>query len=594
MILTTGIVRQNLSVLEERAAQRPPEPLGGPGRTDTRRADLGLKVGSSHLPGPGMARRRRAARSKAAGHRSSATRAWSAWPAPLGARSLSWGRRGGPRPVAAVRQGGTRARLAGKSLSGSPYVTRSVSARGEIAGPMRSHLVRIPLGVRPSSRRGSNIECAPRPPGLEGFLPQGIRRCRHAELGELEVSLVGSCHRGTGSLPGGLWLITRSSAGDPRRSERCHLRQRVAPFWGCRTSASPAGVARNWWTWRQEGHIRQLSWQKLSLFLVDVPHRQSRPLVLRPSLYRVPRLGPRASWLCAAGFEKLGPPRLLFRRRVDTARPQGRGPNRGGPTEAAPGAFAAFDPGPRVPRCLSLGRPDEAVRVLRAPGRLLPRGRARDGGRPPGSATGGNPLSNVGAVGGGKVGGELGLVLDHERRSGRAPVLEALLELRSGEAPAEVSTATGRLLRAHAPWALDVVGLAQCLIEAAGCPRDQRLFLSWSLGADTPSFAEVAKREGVPARYANKLVRRARRARPACPSRRARAAALARVGASEPPRRCGAGCPAERGSRATLGVAVAGQVDRGQAGITRCPGQLPCYRQSLIPAWPLSPRCPQR
>ena len=100
-------------------------------------------------------------------------------------------------------------------------------------------------------------------------------------------------------------------------------------------------------------------------------------------------------------------------------------------------------------------------------------------------------------------------------------MLEALLELRSGEAPAEVSAATERLLRAHAPWALDVVGLAQCFIEAAGGPRDQRLFLSWSLSADTPTFAEVAKREGVPTRYANKLVRRAeervRRALPGAP-----------------------------------------------------------------------------
>ena len=193
------------------------------------------------------------------------------------------------------------------------------------------------------------------PPGRAGFLPQGIRRCRHAELGELEVSLVGSCHRGTGSLPGGLWWITRSSAGDPRRSERCHLRQRVAPFWGCRTSASPAGVARNWWTWRQEGHIRQLSWQKLSLFLVDVPHRQSRPLVLRPSLYRVPRLGPRTSWLCAAGFEKLGP-RGSFSAGVWTQHaPKAVGPTMVRPQKPPPGRFAAFEPDPQVPRRLPPG-----------------------------------------------------------------------------------------------------------------------------------------------------------------------------------------------------------------------------------------------
>jgi len=104
---------------------------------------------------------------------------------------------------------------------------------------------------------------------------------------------------------------------------------------------------------------------------------------------------------------------------------------------------------------------------------------------------------------------ELSVILDHESRNGSAPVLEALLGLRSGGGPREVTAAAERLLRQHAPWSLDLAGLAKGLVGAAGGPLDQRLFLASSLSADPPTFVELATREGITSRQAQKLVRRA-------------------------------------------------------------------------------------
>ena len=109
----------------------------------------------------------------------------------------------------------------------------------------------------------------------------------------------------------------------------------------------------------------------------------------------------------------------------------------------------------------------------------------------------------------------------HELASASAPLLETLLDLRSAGTPPEVAAAADALLRQHAPWALDVDSLAKGLIEAAGEPRDRRVFLAWSLASDPPTFAELGKREGLTRRRANDLVRRAedrvRRALPSAP-----------------------------------------------------------------------------
>ena len=105
-------------------------------------------------------------------------------------------------------------------------------------------------------------------------------------------------------------------------------------------------------------------------------------------------------------------------------------------------------------------------------------------------------------------GGELAFILRKEREGASAPLLETLLELRSGDGPQALRDASDRLVRHDAPWALDLAALAQKLIEAAGNQRDQRLFLSWSLNPEPLPFEDLAAREGLQRRHANKLVRR--------------------------------------------------------------------------------------
>jgi hypothetical protein len=101
-------------------------------------------------------------------------------------------------------------------------------------------------------------------------------------------------------------------------------------------------------------------------------------------------------------------------------------------------------------------------------------------------------------------------------------LLEALLELRSGEGPASVQGAADRLLRANAPWALDMGRLASGLIASAGDERDQRLLVNWTLSPAGRTFADLGREEDLPRRHVNKLVRQAearvRQALPASPA----------------------------------------------------------------------------
>ena len=105
-------------------------------------------------------------------------------------------------------------------------------------------------------------------------------------------------------------------------------------------------------------------------------------------------------------------------------------------------------------------------------------------------------------------GRELAFILRKEREGASAPLLEILLELRSGDGPPALRDASDRLVRRDAPWALDLAASAQKLIESAGNQRDQRLFLSWSLNPQSLPFEDLAAREGLQRRHANKLVRR--------------------------------------------------------------------------------------
>ena len=132
------------------------------------------------------------------------------------------------------------------------------------------------------------------------------------------------------------------------------------------------------------------------------------------------------------------------------------------------------------------------------------------------SASDAGRLAIVEPVGGGPLVGaqgprrdDLAAILRYERRYAASPILEALLEQRSGGGPEAVRLAADRLLREHARWALDLDKPAAALVQVAGTERDRRLFRSWSLHPDGRTFEELATEEGVPRRQVNKLVRRA-------------------------------------------------------------------------------------
>jgi hypothetical protein len=106
-------------------------------------------------------------------------------------------------------------------------------------------------------------------------------------------------------------------------------------------------------------------------------------------------------------------------------------------------------------------------------------------------------------------GDDLAAILRYEREHATSPILEALLEQRSGGGPEAVRLAADRLLREHARWALDLDKPAAALVQAAGSERERRLFRSWSLRPDGRTFEELAIEESVPRRHVNNLVRRA-------------------------------------------------------------------------------------
>ncbi|MGH9107006.1 MAG: hypothetical protein ACRDZX_14480, partial [Acidimicrobiales bacterium] len=104
---------------------------------------------------------------------------------------------------------------------------------------------------------------------------------------------------------------------------------------------------------------------------------------------------------------------------------------------------------------------------------------------------------------------ELALLLRHERASGRPGLLSAILDLRSGDGPEPVREAAHRLLEERAPWALDLARPVAALVAAAGDGRDQRLFASWTLQEQRPTFEDLARAEGVCRQNVNRLVRQA-------------------------------------------------------------------------------------
>ncbi|MGC8626016.1 MAG: hypothetical protein ACP5VR_00430 [Acidimicrobiales bacterium] len=106
-------------------------------------------------------------------------------------------------------------------------------------------------------------------------------------------------------------------------------------------------------------------------------------------------------------------------------------------------------------------------------------------------------------------GGRVALLLRHEQGASTPRLLEALLELRSGDAPAGVRDAAGAIVCQYAPWALALAEMAKGLAAAAGSERDQRLLLAWVSRSEGQTFEELAEREGICRRNANRHVHRA-------------------------------------------------------------------------------------
>lgn len=113
-----------------------------------------------------------------------------------------------------------------------------------------------------------------------------------------------------------------------------------------------------------------------------------------------------------------------------------------------------------------------------------------------------------GAHGKTKVSDELGVLLGHERGLATQPLLEALLDRRGGDHPPEVRHAAERVLRDHAPWALDLTASAEILIDSAVDARSARLFRSWALGGGL-SIEDLARQEGISSQRVGRIVHRA-------------------------------------------------------------------------------------
>ena len=107
-----------------------------------------------------------------------------------------------------------------------------------------------------------------------------------------------------------------------------------------------------------------------------------------------------------------------------------------------------------------------------------------------------------------EAGGELGVLLGHERGLTAQPLLEALLDRRGGDHPPEVRHAAERVLRANAPWALDLTGSAGSLLDSAGDARSVRFFRSWVLGGGL-SLEDLAGQEGISSQRVGRIVHRA-------------------------------------------------------------------------------------
>jgi hypothetical protein len=108
-------------------------------------------------------------------------------------------------------------------------------------------------------------------------------------------------------------------------------------------------------------------------------------------------------------------------------------------------------------------------------------------------------------------GADLAVLLRHERGRATQPLLEVLLDRRSYAEGQEVRDAAYRLVKRHAPYALDLAAPAAALIREAGDQRSQRLFVAWRLRPDGRSQAQLGEEEGVSASRVGQVIQTAER-----------------------------------------------------------------------------------
>ncbi len=104
---------------------------------------------------------------------------------------------------------------------------------------------------------------------------------------------------------------------------------------------------------------------------------------------------------------------------------------------------------------------------------------------------------------------DLAALLGYERDRTDQMLTEALLERRLVQGQSVLSGAADRLLREHAPWALDLSCAVTALIDAAGDERSRRLFVTWSLQLARRSQGDLAAEERVSATRIGQIVQRA-------------------------------------------------------------------------------------
>jgi len=101
------------------------------------------------------------------------------------------------------------------------------------------------------------------------------------------------------------------------------------------------------------------------------------------------------------------------------------------------------------------------------------------------------------------------VLLHDERNRAEHPLLEALLEAKSGDRSPVVRQAAESLLQSSAPWSLEVDRLLSRLVKSCEDQRGQRLFVEWSLNrGQRPTMEALAARIGLSRRRTREIVDR--------------------------------------------------------------------------------------